>query len=79
VDNKNLLIIGAGAAFIFILKDKLFNNVLEPAMENIDAGMDNTADFYVRKQMAWNEFWNNSDTMQERYDNFMIYLGVGDG
>jgi len=79
MNKNNLIYIGIGIGVVLLIKNSIIPKIITPTLENVDVGMDNMADFYVKKEMAWNEFWNNSDTMKERYDNFLIYLGFGDG
>jgi len=78
MNNKNLFFIGAGIALILMIKNSIMPNIVEPAIKNIDSGMDTAADYYVKKEMAWNEFAHNSDTLAERYDNLLIWLGIRD-
>jgi len=76
MDKETLIFIGLGIGAVLILKNSLMPSIITPAVENIDAGMDNAADYIVKKQMAWNEFAHNSDTLSEKYDNLLIWLGV---
>ena len=76
MDKQNLLFLGVGIGVILLLKNSLIPTIITPAVENLDAGMDNLADYYVRKEMAWNEFAHNSDTLSEKYDNLLIWLGI---
>ncbi len=73
---KELIYIGIGLGIVLFLKNSVYKSVVKPALDNVDKGMDNVADFYVQKQMAWNEFWKNSDTLKERYDNFLNFVGL---
>lgn len=69
---------GAGLGAILLLwygVNKIAVPVVSESLENLDTGMDNIADLYVKKEMAWNEFMYNSPTLSEKYDNFLIYLG----
>ena len=74
MNKKDLIYIGVVIAGILILKETV-KKVINPALENVDAGMDNVADYYVKKDMAWNEFLHNSDTLKEKYDNLMTFFG----
>jgi len=78
MDKKDLLFIGAGIGVILLIKNSIMPTIITPAIENIDSGMDSVADYYVKKEMAWNEFAHNSDTLAERYDNLLIWLGIRD-
>ena len=75
MNKKDLIYIGVIVAGILIFKESVIKKVIAPALKNVDKGMDNTADFYVKKEMAWNEFLHNSDTLREKYDNLMGFFG----
>jgi len=76
MNKQNMFFLGLGLGVIILIKNSGITDLLKKAYENVDKGMDNVADYYVKKEMAWNEFLHNSDTLAEKYDNLLIWLGM---
>ena len=76
MNKQNMLFLGLGIGVILLIKNSIIPTIIKPAVEKIDSGMDAIADYYVKKEMAWNEFAHNSDTLAEKYDNLLIWLGM---
>jgi len=76
-DTKDLVIIGGAGIIVLIISNfikKYGVPAISEAVENIDAGADQVADYYVKKQMAWQEV-QEAEGIVETYQAYMRYLG----
>jgi len=76
--NKSDYIFAGVGIGLFLVIMKLGKTVIVPAVseaiENVGSGMDNLADYHVKKEMAWNEI-GQADGLVETYNAYMDYLG----
>ncbi len=77
MNKKELIYIGSGFGIIVLigyLVNRFGSPLIKEAIENVDSGMDKIADYYVKKEMAWNAATRDGASLGERYRAYMEYL-----
>jgi len=77
-NEKNLILAGLFGAGVLVITNFLkkygLPDLLDEAIENIDTGTDHVADYYVKKQMGWQEV-QEAEGIVETYQAYIRYLG----